>query len=134
MNYGLLTVLRADASPDMHDYLRFSVQGLNGQSITRARLMVFVNSSSSAGVNALTVADTAWGETTTNYANAPALGSNLASSGALVTGQWVALDVTAYITGEGTYSFGITTPGSTTISLASRESGANAPQLIIDLR
>ena len=41
------------------------------------------------------------------------------------------MDVTAYITGDGTYSFGITDPSSTAINLASRESGANAPQLVI---
>jgi hypothetical protein len=69
-----------------------------------------------------------------NYTNAPPLGNSLASSGAVATGSWVSFDVTPYITGEGTFSLGITTPGSTAISLASRESGANAPQLVIDLK
>jgi len=40
--------------------------------------------------------------------------------------------VTAYIAGNGTYNFGLTTPSSTAISFASREAGANAPQLIIE--
>jgi hypothetical protein len=43
------------------------------------------------------------------------------------------LDVTAYLTGEGTFNFAITTSGTSAINLSSRESGANAPQLIIDL-
>jgi hypothetical protein len=133
-NYGASTTLRADSSPDVHSYLRFSVLGLGGKSIVRARLLIFANSSSAQGISALAVADNTWGELTTNYTNAPALGGSLASSGVVATGNWVMLDVTPYITGEGTYSFGVTTPGSTAISLASRESGADSPQLIIDLQ
>jgi hypothetical protein len=45
---------------------------------------------------------------------------------------WIDLDVTAYITGNGTYSLALTTPGSTAISFASHEAGANAPQLIVE--
>jgi hypothetical protein len=133
-NYGGLSTLRADGSPDVHSYLRFNVSGLGGKTILRARLLIYANSSLSQGINALAVADNTWGELTTNYTNAPALGNNLASSGAIATGSWVTLDVTSYISGEGTFSFGITTPSSTAISLASRESGANSPQLIIDLQ
>jgi hypothetical protein len=133
-NYGKTTTLRLDASPDMHSYLRFSVQGLGGKTITRARLLFYVNNNSSLGFRALSVADNSWGELTTNYSNAPALGSLLASSGSYTTGTWVTLDVSSYLTGEGTFSFGVTTPGLTSLSLASREAGANSPQLIIDLQ
>jgi chitodextrinase len=133
-NYGTSTSLRADASPDVHSYLRFSVQGLGGKTITKARLLIFANSSSTQGISALAVADNTWSELTTNYTNAPVLGNFLTSSGAIATGSWVTLDVTPYITGEGTYSFGVTTPSSTAISLASRESGANSPLLIIDMQ
>ena len=68
------------------------------------------------------------------YNNAPALGSVLATSGSFGSGVWVTLDVTSYITGEGTYNFGVTTTGSTLINLASRESGADSPQLILNLQ
>ena len=79
------------------------------------------------------MADTTWGEKTITYNNAPALGTSLATTTAVVGGTWMTLDVTAYITAEGTFSFGVSTPGSTAIGLSSRESGANSPQLIIDL-
>jgi hypothetical protein len=49
----------------------------------------------------------------------------------VAAGVWISMDVTSYITGNGTYNLALTTPGSTAISLASRESGANAPQLVI---
>jgi hypothetical protein len=130
-NYGTLTTLRADASPVVKSFLRFSVQGMSGQSISQVRLMIYAKSGSSQGLKALAVANNTWAETTINYNNKPVLGSLLASSPAVSAATWVALDVTHYVTGNGTYSFAITTPGSTAISLASRESGANAPKLIV---
>ena len=132
-NYGSATALRADASPDLHSYARFTVSALGGAPITRVRLLFYMNSSSSAGMKALAVSDNTWGERTVAYNNAPSLGGTIAASGALTTGNWVTLDVTSYVTGEGTYSFGVITPGSTAINFAARESGAQAPQLIIDL-
>ena len=132
-NYGSATVWRVDGSPDLHAYLRFTVQGLGGSQIQHAYLHVFANTSSSIGINALTVADNTWGETTTNYNNAPPLGVLLGSSGAYPSGSWITFDVTSFITGEGTYSFGINTLGSTTLSFASKESGANAAYLVINL-
>ncbi len=75
--------------------------------------MVYANNSSSLGINAQAVADNSWGERTMTYNNAPPLGAVLAPSGAFAAGNWVSLDVTSYITGNGTYSFGITTPSST---------------------
>jgi hypothetical protein len=107
---------------------------LGGRTITKARLLFYANSSLSQGINTLAVADNTWGELTTTYNNAPPLGSILATSGSITTGSWVTLDVTSYITGEGTFSLGINTASSTAISLAARESGANSPQLILDLK
>jgi hypothetical protein len=130
-NYGSSTALRADASPDVHSYLRFNVQGLSG-SVTQATLRVYANSSSSLGCIASSVNDNTWSEATLNYNNAPPVGGGLDSSGLFGANVWVDLDVTAYITGNGTYSLALTTTSSTAMSLASRESGANAPQLIIE--
>ncbi len=131
-NFGTTTTLRLDASPDLHSYIRFNVQGTNGRPVVQARLRVFTNNSSTPGIQIWGVSDTGWGEKTMVYSNAPALGSVLSSSGAVSANSWVTFDVTSYITADGAYSFGITTPSSTAMSVASRESGANAPQLILD--
>src|SRR6266508_3359093 len=130
-NYGSLTTLRADGSPDVHSYLRFSVQGLTG-TVTRATLRVFANSASSLGCDANSVSNNTWTESTINYNNAPPIGSVLGSSGQFGAGVWINIDVTPYITGNGTYNLGLSTLSSTAISFASRESGANAPQLVIE--
>jgi len=130
-NYGSATTLRADASPDIHSYLRFNVQGLSGN-VTRATLRIFANSASTIGCNANSLSNNTWTESTINYSNAPSLGSAIGSSSPFGAGVWITLDVTAYITGNDTYNFGLTTPSGTAISFASREAGANAPQLIIE--
>jgi hypothetical protein len=130
-NYGNSTTLRVDGSPIVRSYLRFTVQGLNG-TITRATLRIFANSASSAVVTANSVSNNTWTETGITYNNAPPLGTSLGSSGAVSAGAWITIDITPYITGNGTYNLALTTPGVTAISLASRQSGANAPQLIIE--
>jgi hypothetical protein len=129
-NYGSATTMRLDSSPDVHSYLRFTVSGLSG-TITQVHLLLYANNSDSLGVQSWAVSDNSWGELTTNYTNAPALGSLLATSSSFASGVWVSLDVTSYVTGNGTYSFGVTNLSSTAISVASRESGADAPQLVI---
>jgi hypothetical protein len=129
-NYGMSTTLRVDASPVVRSYLRFTVQGLNG-TVTKATLRIFANSASSSGVVASGVSNNTWTESTINYNNAPPVGTSLGSSGPVTAGTWISIDITAYITGNGTYNLALTTPGSTAISLASLQSGANAPQLII---
>jgi chitodextrinase len=133
-NYGSSTSLRADGSPPVNSYVRFTVSGLGSSSIGQAQLLIHANSSSSGGLTALTVADNTWAENTITYANAPALGNLLGSSPAVSGGTWIAFDVTSYVTSEGTFSFGVSTPGATAISLSSRESGANSPQLILTLQ
>ncbi|MGE5074176.1 MAG: DNRLRE domain-containing protein [Anaerolineae bacterium] len=129
-NYGTMTTLRTDGSPDVHSYLRFTVQGLGG-SISRAQLQVYANSASTSGIRAVAVANNSWVETTINYNNAPALGSVLSSSAAVATGTWITLDVTSYVSAQGTFSFGLTTPGGTAISFQSREASTNRPRLVV---
>jgi hypothetical protein len=131
VNTGTSTQLRVDGSPLVTSYLRFTVQGLSG-TVRRATLRVFANSRANSGCVANMVSNNTWTETGINYNNAPPLSGTLGSSGSFGAGVWITMDVTAYITGDGTYTIAVTTPGSTAVSLASREAGANAPQLIIE--
>lgn len=130
INYGSATQIRVDGSPDVRSYLRFNVQGLSG-AVTSATLRVYANSSASAGYDAHSVSDNTWTESAITYNNAPPVGNVLGSSGSVNSNTWTSVNITSYITGNGTYNLALTTSGSTAISLASRESGANAPQLVI---
>jgi hypothetical protein len=111
--------------------MRFYIEGVIGN-VSRATLLIYANSASSTGFTAHSVSDNEWTELIINYDNAPPMGSALGSTGPFSAGTLVRIDVTPYITGNGIYSLGLTTPSNTAISLASSESGANAPQLIIE--
>jgi parallel beta-helix repeat protein len=129
-NNGSRSDLRLDGSPLVRSYLRFSVSGVSG-TVSRARLRVYANSASSSGYEAHGSSDTSWGELTLTYANAPAFGPAIVSSGAFTSGAYTEVDVTPLITGDGVYTIVLTATGTTAISLGSRES-LNAPQLVIE--
>jgi hypothetical protein len=112
-------------------YLRFTVQGVVG-SVTSAKLRIYANSAASAGHEVRGVTDTTWGETTINFGNAPAVGDVAGTSGSFAAGTWIEVDVTSLITGNGTYSLAVTTPGGTAISYGSRES-TNKPELVVNV-
>jgi hypothetical protein len=127
--HGTTTTIRIDGSPTVNSYIRFNVTGLSG-TVTSAILRVYANSSQSTGYDAYSVADNTWSESALDWSNAPPFGGKLGSSGKITGGTWTSVDVTPYITGNGTYSFGLSTTNSTAVSLSSRE-GASPEQLVI---
>jgi hypothetical protein len=132
-NYGTRTTLRTDNSPVVNSYLKFNVTGLSGNTLSSAVLRVFTNSSNSTGYTVHSVSNTSWGETSITYSNAPAMGSSVGSSGSFGSGVWTSVNVTSLVKGDGLISFGLTSSSSTATSYASRESGANAPQLVLTI-
>ena len=101
----------------------------------KAQLQIYAESRSGIGISTFAVSDNTWNESTLTYSSAPAMGAALSSSAPFAADSWVPLDVSTYVTGEGTYSFGVTTPGVTSIKLASREGGLDiAPRLILVLQ
>jgi hypothetical protein len=130
-NFGRLTQVRIDGSPSDRTFLRFTVTGVTG-TVVSAVVRVYANSAQTTGYDLYSVANNNWVETAITDANAPPFGSTkLGSSGKITAGTWTTVDVTSAITGNGTYSFGLSTTNSTAVSLSSRE-GANPPQLMID--
>ncbi len=129
-NFGTSTTLRADASPENRSYLRFNVQDLSG-TVTQATLRLYTSSSSSTGYQVRGVTGQTWEEGAITFANAPAVGSLLGSSGNISSGNWTSVDVTALITGNGIYDLALTTTTSTTLNFRSRDAASNQPQLVI---
>jgi hypothetical protein len=130
-NYGSSAYLRLDGSPVENGYLRFNVSGLNGAKIVSANLKVYANSGSSVGYTVYSVANTSWSESAVNYSSIPAQGSAIKASGKVTAAAWNTIDVTSFIKGEGKFSLELATSDTTKINLASRESGSNAPKLVI---
>ncbi|RLP96111.1 DNRLRE domain-containing protein [Micromonospora sp. BL4] len=133
-NYGTSTQIIVDNSSVRRSFLRFTVSGVSG-TVTTAKLRLRTisgNSGSDSGGTFRKMSNTSWSETGTTWSNQPAVdGATLGSIGAVAGNTWYELDVRAAVTGNGTYSFGVTSASGDGAYYDSRESGADAPQLVI---
>jgi len=123
--------VRADSSGSPKvGFLKFAVGGVSGP-VTSATLRVYSNWNSASGIQVRS-ADTNWSEQTLTWVNAPAYSPTVtAASTSYSANVWISLNVTPLVTGNGTYSFALTTPSGETM-LASKEGGtATAPQLVV---
>ena len=102
------------------------------RTVNKATLRVYANSASTAGYTVGGTA-TSWTETGLTAANAPPIGSSVGGSGSITAGSWTSVDVTSLVATGGAVAFGLTGSSATAVSLASRESGANAPQLVLEI-
>ena len=111
-NFGALTTLLVDASSEKDFLLKFVVSGTGGRTITSARLRLSALDGSPVGGEFYDVGDS-WSEETVTWSNAPALGSlRVGTLGAVAAGTSYEIDLTSYITGDGTYSLRVTSPSS----------------------
>lgn len=133
-NYGTSTYLRVlEASSDYQSYLKFDVTGISG-TVTHATLRVFAYDGSDAGGSAFAVSDNGWTETGITWNNKPAFGSLLSTvSGTIPNDTWVQYDVTGAVSGNGTYSFGMSTTSGNSLYLRSREYPTEKPELVIQV-
>jgi hypothetical protein len=97
-----------DESPLKDFLLKFDVTGVNGQTVTNAKIRLYNTDAASAGGKFYHVSDDSWQEETISWNNAPAADTNLlATLGSVSINTWVEVDVTSVVTGDGTYSFRI---------------------------
>ncbi len=133
-NYGTSSQIVVDNSPVRRSFMRFTVSGVT-DTVTSAKLRVHTigtNSGSSNGGTFKTITSNTWSETGTTWNNQPAIdGTTVGSLGSITKSTWYEVDVTSVVKGNGTFSFAATSPSSDGAYYDSRESGANAPQLVI---
>ncbi|MFE9255243.1 DNRLRE domain-containing protein [Streptomyces sp. NPDC006879] len=135
-NYGTSQQLGVDHSPVKEMLLRFDVTGLT-QPVTRATLRVHVDdvsgAQSSSGGTFKAMSNTTWSETAVTYGNRPAIdGATLGSLGSVSRNTWYEVDVTSFVTGNGTFGIGVTSSSSNGADYDSRETGSTAPQLVLE--
>lgn len=125
-NYATTTSLRLDASPARRAYLKFTVSGVG--SATSAQLRIYSTGRNTTGFSVYAVPDTTWAENTMTFNSAPPLGALVTTSGPVAANTEYRLDVSSAVTGDGTYSFAVTTSSNTAFNIASRES-THPPEL-----
>ena len=131
---GGSTRLVVDGSPVRQVFVRFDLSTVVGP-VQRARLRLHVaNVTDGASPDAGIVAkvDGSWSESTITYANRPTVwGSTVATLGAVIRNSWVEVDVTAAVAAGATVTLGLRTTNADGAYFDSRETGANAPQLVV---
>jgi hypothetical protein len=128
-NYG--TLGRLDVDTGEHSYIRFNVSGVTG-TVQSATLRLFVSNGSSNGPS-LYATDNSWTETGITWNNQPGATSGaLADIGSIAANNWAEYNLTAHISGNGTYSFVFLPDSSDGIRFDSRE-GNPPPELVLTL-
>jgi hypothetical protein len=132
-NLGTSAELRMDGDPERITYFRFAVTGVGTRAVVGAVLRLQADSESVSGGTIRTVSDDTWQEATITYNTRPAVdGPALANAGAVTRGQIVDLDVTAAVTGDGTYDFAGVSSSSDGVTFRSRET-TTPPKLVLTL-
>ena len=130
-NYGTSSQLwmDGDIGASYGSHLKFTVSGVTG-TVQSATLRVYSTSGTVDGP-AVYATTNDWTETGINGNTLPALtSSGLDDKGAIASGVWTEYNVTAQITGDGTYSFGLIPTSTDAVSFSARE-GSQPPQLVI---
>jgi hypothetical protein len=136
-NFGSARELRVrSGSQTIRSYLKFSVTGVTG-AVQSATLRLRVRDAGPNGGSVFSVSNNfagtpaPWFEEGLTWKNAPPVtGSALDAAGAVAMNAWIDLDVTAAITGNGTYSFALSGGSSDVVDYVSKE-GTSPPQLVV---
>jgi glucose/arabinose dehydrogenase len=131
-NRGDRDAIEADLSSRKDGLVKFDVVGSGSPAKVTLRLYVVDSSSSGGDIHLMT--DSSWSEDSVTWANAPAGdGGMVASIGEVSSGTWVEVDLTGVVTGDGTWSFRITSPSSNGVDYASTEHTSGfAPEMVIE--
>ena len=130
-NYGTNIHLWVDGDTGntYETYLMFSISGITG-TIKSATLRVYSSSFTADGPTIYATSNN-WTETGINWSTQPAItSSGLDIVSAISNHTWVEYNVTAQVTGDGTYSFVLVPTSTDAVSFSARE-GNDPPQLVI---
>lgn len=114
----------------VESYLRFTVSGLSG-AVQSARLRLYSTTETAQNGPALYATASDWTETEITWQNRPSrTGAEAGNQGLVRRYSWTEYDVTALVTGDGTYSFVLAGDSDEGLIFSSRES-SNGPELVI---
>ncbi len=128
-NYGTLSSLVADGSPQTRSFLSFDVTGVSGtvQSAT-LRLRVTNGTGNGPSVHEVT---SPWTESGVTWNTQPTTAAALDDPAAVPVGTWLELDVTDAVDGNGTVDLALLPQSSDGLFVNSREASVNQPELVV---
>jgi hypothetical protein len=121
--------IKVDRTPEMWALLRFEIPA--GTPIHRAVLRLYARDSAKQGGTAHVVAGN-WGAGI-DWNSRPDLGAQVAEIGRVKKGDWVTIDVTSALEGDGVLALAIVPQSDSVASYSAGEDGARfAPQLLVE--
>ena len=133
-NYGISTFLQVDGAtdPDVESFVRFTVTGVSG-TVQSAQVRVYDTTNASTNGPAIYATGISWTETAITWNTRPGrLSGALDNKGSLSTNTWADYDVTAWVQGNGTFSFVLAADSTDAATFSSRQ-GSQPPQLVLTL-
>ena len=133
-NFGSDPTLSVDGSPVHESYLKFDLRPFAGQTISAAKLRMFVTNGSGGTVDLKAVSDTSWSEGSINYGNKPAKGVVLKTfTPGTTLSVWVEVDLTSGVAGKAgsLMSTVLDTTSSDGYAFNSSEAATNRVQLVV---
>ena len=137
VNAGTSSRLTADGNPVQDFLLKFTVSAPAGCTFSKTSLQLTVgtstNNNSVSGGAFYRAASTGWTEGSVTWSSAPAtVGGALATLGAVSLGETVTIDVSALVTGNGSYAFRVSNASGDAAAYLSRQgSSSQDPQLLV---
>jgi hypothetical protein len=132
-NYGSSSTLFANA-PTTFSYLKFDLGDLASKNVTSAKVRLYLTNGSSGSYSIKEVTDSSWTESGITYNNRPDRTTLYGTMTDTEHNSWVEVDLTSAVTSYkgGPLSIGIaSTSTQNGIEIASKEAGANQPQLVV---
>jgi hypothetical protein len=126
--HGTYSHLGVNATPgERRAYVKFTVSSIPaGSTQVTAVLRLWPRASLAATFTAWRV-PSGWTESTLTWANQPPLDAAVTVQSGVVGGQYNTLDVSSFVTGNGTYALAITGGAATLINFSSKEATDNHP-------
>lgn len=130
-NHGHDQTLVADLEPRSEVFLRFDVTEVTGQ-VTRATLRLWVTNATADAPALWTSPNTTWAESEVTWNTRPAVDAEVSNQAEAPADAWLEYDVTSVVAGDGSYTFALIAEDTDGLDVASRESDANQPELVIE--
>jgi hypothetical protein len=131
-NFGGARTLVVARRPRSVAYVRFDLRGVDA-TVTRAKLRLYVRSTTAAGLAAGQASPADWGESAVSYNSRPATGSTIAVARRRLRRGWVTVDVTSYARRTYVVNLALSALRGGRVLIASREDRAHAPRLLATL-
>jgi hypothetical protein len=126
--HGAYAYLATNAAPgERRVYVKVTVNGLPTEATGVTATLQLWGQTTSTAVFTVRQVPSTWTEGGLTWNNEPALGATVAFRTGATAGQYNNLDVSSYVTGNGSYAMAVTASTTTQVNFTSKESTANHP-------